>query len=45
MIRTLYVLSVVSLLAATGWTATGIRAGAALPGGGVGLVLLTALQR
>jgi hypothetical protein len=45
MFRTLYALSVVSLLAGTAWAAAGVPSNTAHAQAGLGLVLLTALQR
>lgn len=45
MIRTLYALSVVALVSGTAWSATGLQAQRMGVDGGVGIVLLAALQR
>lgn len=44
-IRTLYALSVVALVSGTAWSATGMQGQRLAVDGGVGLVLLAALQR
>ena len=43
--RAVYALTVVALLGGTGWTATGIKGDRQHSQGGVGIVLLAALQR
>jgi hypothetical protein len=43
--RTAYALTVVALLGGTGWTATGIKSDRLHSQGGLGIVLLAALQR
>jgi hypothetical protein len=45
MLRTLYLVSVVTLLAGTAWTAAGAETGGARGSAGLGLVILAALQR
>ncbi len=45
MIRTLYALSVVTLIAGTAWTAAGATTNPPQSQAGLGLVILTALQR
>lgn len=45
MLRTLYALSVVTLVAGTAWAASGAPSAAPKSQAGLGLVLLTALQR
>lgn len=45
MIRTLYAFSIVTLLAGTAWTAAGASANVPQSQAGLGLVILTALQR
>ena len=45
MIRILYALCLVALIGGTGWAATGIKGERQHSQGGVGIVLLAALQR
>ena len=45
MLRTIYAVSIVALIGSTAWTATDIEDNRAASTSGVGLVLLTALQR
>jgi hypothetical protein len=45
MLRTLYALSVVTLICSTAWAATGVRSERQLSADRVGIVLLAALQR
>jgi hypothetical protein len=43
--RILYALSVVALIGGTAWAATGVKGARGYSSGGLGIVLLTALQR